>query len=284
MAGVLKFMVLSFRQFCALLAGFSLLALSLAALALWGSADPSASPVVLPAKTAAKVTIWIHGTNLQVVLPKKLHGLLPPTYQPRRPLDFTTTLLPVQQLGAQSQVRAAAAELCRQDPAHFNLEQFYLLRWSGGLGTITRENAAIDLYTSLTALVAQLTTATGVTPEITIIGHSHGGNVALSLARVYDRAQLNFQVQRLILLACPVLPESCRAAADPLFQEIYVLYSHGDWVQVSDWQDWLQGFSARSFPAAPNLQQASVQRQGQDLDHFGFKQRDFIANLPLILR
>lgn len=276
-------MLLTARHFNYLLAGISSLALSLAGLALWASYAPD-----LPAQTRCsqppKVTIWIHGTNLQLVLPKKLYPFMPLTYQPKRPLDLTTTLVPVQQLSPQSQVRTLAQELAQQDPANFNLEQFYLLRWSGGWGTTAREHAAVDLYQLLTDLVANLTAQFGVTPEITIIGHSHGGNVALNLARVYNREQLNFQVKRLVLLACPVLAESCQAVADPLFRQIYALYSQGDWIQILDLQDWDWGFAVRNFPVAPQLQQASVQCAGQDLDHFGFKQRNFIANLPTILQ
>src|SRR5690606_21498756 len=64
-----------------------------------------------------------------------------------------------------------------------------------------------------------------------IIAHSHGGNLALHMAKIRT-APSPLTVKSLILLACPVQEKTMHLIDTPMFQRIYSLYSSFDLVQV----------------------------------------------------
>jgi len=236
-----------------------------------------------PKVVVPPVTIWIHGTNLKTVVPRWMHKLIPARYQSRSD-EVVSELIKATDLKQKSAVYKAAKLLADADSKDFDLNNFYLFRWSGSLDEHARENAAVDLYCMLSDIVRRMEFEYGGVPKITIIAHSHGGNVALSLAKVYDKENTKFKIDKLILLACPVILSTKNLVLDPFIKQVYSLYSNWDWVQVMDPQGMSKGgFSGRTFPLSPKLKQASVQKSGRGLYHMEFKDQDFIKLIPSII-
>jgi len=55
-------------------------------------------------------------------------------------------------------------------------------------------------------------------PKVTLISHSHGGNVALNLAAIAEK-ESPLSIERLILLACPVQQETAALVDAPMFKK-----------------------------------------------------------------
>ena len=86
--------------------------------------------------------------------------------------------------------------LAKAAPAEFPLDNFYLLGWPGRLNADARKKAAEDLLAWIKK--------NNIT-SLTLIGHSHGGTIALLLAQLLEHEKnLTICVDRLILIACPV--------------------------------------------------------------------------------
>ena len=127
--------------------------------------------------------------------------------------------------------REIAQTLAKIDTEQFDLTHFYLFGWSGKLSFKKRKNAARQLHTALTTLINDYTTIHDIVPRVRIITHSHGGNVALNLAR-YASENNAFEINELILLACPVQEHTQELVKHPFFKTIYSLYSTRDILQV----------------------------------------------------
>ncbi len=242
-------------------------------------------PVIPTEKTEQEpmITVWIHGTRLFKLFAHPIDEYVhaaPPTG-----LRLATQLSPKHRL------QTIARSLNTVDPVRFPLEHFYVFGWSGDLSFSEREKAAQKLYTELKTVLADYHTAHGVTPRIRLITHSHGGNVALNLAKIYDPAD-NIHIAQAILLAAPVQKETSAYARDPFFEKIYALYSTMDNLQVMDPQGLYKTvhnekrhleFSKRRFPVQDNLRQAKIKVNGHGIAHIGFISRGFINYLPTII-
>ena len=101
-----------------------------------------------------------------------------------------------------NQLWEIAQWLIHADPQMFNPDNFYIFSWSGRLDFNVRLNAAYDLYKELAPIISQYIKHYGIQPKIRLLAHSHGGNVALNLARVANTS--NLTIDELVLLACPV--------------------------------------------------------------------------------
>ena len=129
--------------------------------------------------------------------------------------------------------------LDRADPGSFPRVHYYAFGWSGQLSFMVRHLAAHRLYGELKRLIRRQQEHDGVPPILTIITHSHGGNVALNLGFFYHLDdEPSFEVDRLILLACPVQAKTASFVTNKLFKRIYSLHSHRDTLQVMDPQGW----------------------------------------------
>ncbi|MCX5922580.1 MAG: alpha/beta hydrolase fold domain-containing protein [Candidatus Dependentiae bacterium] len=239
---------------------------------------PQKLPSAVDALQSPRVTVWLHGTKSFGLISDFIHA------------TPTQGLIHAKELPKSYRLHHTIATLSATDPVKFPLEHFYTFGWSGKLSFNSRKETAQELYNALKNLSKRYTEEHGITPEITLITHSHGGNVALNLAKVQDPDnQLKVEA---ILLACPVQSETQELVKDPLFKKIYSFYSRKDWMQVLDPQGFYLTdnnlrrhwkFSEREFPAHHNLYQAELTINNSGINHAGFLSQEFIALLPMLV-
>lgn len=177
------------------------------------------------------VTIWIHGTRGSAFLP--IHASKTLTLIEHEVALCPQGLTSAADLPTTYHQQRIAHILATIDHAQFPFENFYCFGWSGDLDPVARIIAAEQLYQELIQLIDAYKTHYGCAPYITLITHSHGGNVALNLAKISTG---DISIDRLILLACPVQEETRLYIDHPLFKQRYSLHSHTDMVQVLDVQ------------------------------------------------
>jgi hypothetical protein len=161
---------------------------------------------------------------------------------------------------------------------------FYNYGWEGYLCFNTRENAGERLYQAIK----------DYTGEIILIGHSHGGNVALETIHAAEEAG-NTQLKiTLILLATPIQEKTKPYAQSPIIKRLFNIYSIGDRVQVSDPQgiykqfrcseEWCGPFfSERTLPMQDNLIQIRVRYHDRSPGHLEFMLPYFLKSLPALM-
>jgi pimeloyl-ACP methyl ester carboxylesterase len=221
----------------------------------------------------ARMTVFIHGT-LPPALDKLVHYF-----------DIPWGLTPAHVQGNKYYMGRIPFILSNADPELFPLEKFYLYGWSGNLDFISRKQAAYTLYHSIKQMNKNKS-------PITLIGHSHGGNVALNLAAVAaEHNDQDFIIDKLILLAVPIQQATAQYSNSPVFKKIYSLYSPTDIIQVLDPQGLYTTqttdrlFSARTLDQEQAQQaiQASLSINTHDPGHMSFISADFMRLLPLIV-
>jgi hypothetical protein len=239
------------------------------------------------ATQAPPITIWVHGTLI--------------LYTPDYHLIFEdkTKLVPILSLPKDHHFRQLTSTISTHDPEHFPLEEFYIFSWSGKLQEQERKNAAHKLYHEIIALCQSYKEKYGSEPTIRIIAHSHGGNVALNMAKI-KHAHKPFSIYSLILLACPVQERTKHLICTPLFKRVYSLYSSLDIIQILAPQFKLActtctgnikhkrhycilPFSSRIFPTYSHLTQAKVKVNDFPISHTRFSSKEFVAMLPTVL-
>jgi len=228
------------------------------------------------------LTIWIHGTTL---FSRKLSGI------------FHAGKIGIHPASSYKKshriLRKISQYLPQEKTSRFVYENFYFFGWHGKLSVQRRTKTAENLLRNIIQLIKSYKTKHGATPKIRIITHSHGGNVALSLAKANKNSKEKITIYELILLACPVQKKTAHLTKDPIFENIYSLYSGIDMLQVIDPQG-LQDikktrkikkpfFSKRLFPQQKNLKQAKVKINGRGLLHIEFITSRFVKMLPHIL-
>lgn len=146
-------------------------------------------------------------------------------------------------------------------------EDYFTFGWNGLLSQTERRREALRLYNELSAEVA-LYHAQGVEPKVRLVCHSHGGNVALNLASIYENLReaksakfsadamqqmgqllslsklstfpysypegTSFSIDELVLYATPIQVETEGFAFSPIFKHVYNLFSENDVVQTAD--------------------------------------------------
>lgn len=222
-------------------------------------------------------TVFIHGT-LYPFIDILIHSL-----------DSPLGLVPAKVQG-NGFIHARIPYLLNQsDPEQFPLESFYLFGWSGKFNFRARKKAAYRLYQSLRTFSG----------PITIIAHSHGGNVALNLPEiVQEYNDHNFRIERLVLISCPVQAVTEDNVKSPIFKKVIALYSERDWDQTKDPQMFYEVtreyqrktgkdipiLSKRKFPPSPNLIQRRILFGRRNVGHLEFIFKPFIQKLPAVLR
>jgi pimeloyl-ACP methyl ester carboxylesterase len=168
----------------------------------------------------------------------------------------------------------------------------YCLEWSGILSTKHREEAAQFLYKELKRLDLKAPI---------IIGHSHGGNVALYLENAYRNdpapSTQKPKVAQLITIATPIQRFTESYASNfGLFGKIFHLYSTDDTTQVIDPQGLQRDsrhsifpfplFSNRYFcrPNDDRFKQAAVKVDGKPFEHNDFWKQEFRNLLPSMIQ
>lgn len=221
------------------------------------------------------ITVWVHGTRLtpRIIFPNFFaspDGLI-------KASDFDSAY----------HLRTIANTLSEVDSEHYPFEHIFLFGWPGELDFRARKKAAEDLSSSLKKVLHDFKEKNGFRPKLRIITHSHGGNVALNLASIPDKEGI--LIDELILLACPVQQETMGYLQDPMFKNIFSLYSTTDLLQVIDPQGVYPHkgkspiFSGRRFPAQDNLVQARIRMNHRSLMHVNFLLTNFIRVLPMVI-
>ena len=126
--------------------------------------------------------------------------------------------------------------------------RYYTFGWSGLLSRKSRYRDSKRLFKELTREAERLQTQ-NITPRIRIIGYSHGGNVGLNLALVRQKefTKANLSIDELLLLGAPVIADTDYLINDPIFKQVFNLYSLRDRIQPMDLFAPNQIFSDRIF-------------------------------------
>jgi hypothetical protein len=242
-------------------------------------AEQSASEIECP-----RVTVYVHGTHFWFNRFFKKYTFCP------QGLHQASTL-------SENYVYRwlVADTLTSTDPAQFPFDHFYIYSWSGLLSYEAREQAALKLYAELKKLVVNYQNKYGVAPQICLITHSHGGNVALNLAKIKE-AELDFCIHKLIMLAVPVQKRTEHFIKDAMFKQVYSFHSRFDAIQILDPQGMYQRtdeekanktkvplFSQRLFEPHPNLIQAKIKFEHIGPFHISFILSTFLTKLPTML-
>lgn len=220
-----------------------------------------------------QITVWIHGTTVRAILPIKTARF-----------HFSSKLMNFKELRPGSQAYKRAILLAEGNSKLFPVEQFYLFRWNGMLDDHERFSAAKELYHELLTKIREVEKETGQYPDIKIIAHSHGGNIALYLAQLNDENNGNLKIEKLILLACPVQDSTASFAQHKIFNQIYAFYSKTDLIQVLALQKFRK-FAKRKFDQPnKNLVHIRTRWAKYDLFHNDFKSITFASKLPDALK
>lgn len=181
--------------------------------------------------------------------------------------------------------RKMAEMLCKKWPKQYKLDHFYYFGWSGQLCFSQRKKAAKDLIKELQKLVKKHKNIIGQPPFLRIIAHSHGGNVALNLAKLQSK-KAPITIDELVLLACPVQDKTRHLVKQSCFKKVYAFYSASDIFQVIDPQGWYKKgkasklFSDRTFDHCDTLRQARIKMNGREIMHVDFLLTKFLEQLP----
>lgn len=241
--------------------------------------------------TVPWITVWIHGTqpSFDKVPGKRLRTAL---IRHAHELFYCKSGLHSINTQPKTNRHHEFARLLHEvDPMRFPVEYFYTFGWSGDLNFDVRYQAGKYLYLDLVKLVDEFVHAHGVTPNIRLITHSHGGNVALNLSLAQAEYGKNLVVNELVLLACPVQEKTAFLVQDTLFKKIYSLYSSLDVLQIVDPQGLYKSnnlkasvFSKRRFPESCNkVAQAKIRFNKRSILHIEFLSDRLIRALPGII-
>jgi len=233
------------------------------------------------------ITIWIHGTRIA------------PRYILKNLLYSRPGIHPIKDFNKKYRLRSIADALSTADPELYPLEHIYQFGWSGNLCFLKREQEAELLYKDLLDLINQYKATYDTTPYIRIIGHSHGGNIALNLVPLIIKNNNILTIDELILLATPVQEKTAAYITDPSIKKAYSLYSKADLIQVIDPQKLYMKFSKhrhtynfpktasvfshQEFSPHKNLDQIQIKLNGRAILHNEFISSYFVKLLPQII-
>lgn len=239
---------------------------------------------LLPETERPRVTIYVHGTHFWFNRLFKKYTFCP------QGLHQATTL-------SENYIYRwlIADTLTSIDPEQFPFDHFYIYSWSGLLSYQAREEAALMLHAELKKLVNVYQNKYGIEPQICLITHSHGGNVALNLAKIKEN-QLDLCIHKLIMLAVPVQQRTAHFIKDKMFKQIYSFHSRFDAIQILDPQGMYHRtddekanktkiplFSQRLFEPQRNLIQAKIKFEHIGPFHISFILSTFLTKLPSML-
>ncbi|MCL4361621.1 DUF2974 domain-containing protein [Candidatus Dependentiae bacterium] len=231
--------------------------------------------VVVPNLNSEKnVTIFVHGT-----LPPLIAKLA-------NKLDCPIGLTRFNDMSIFSFTKRIAKAMHKTDPEQFNLNNFHFFGWSGKLSFEERKKAAEHLYNEIKK----------VSGKIILIGHSHGGNVALHLAEVAEKNNdTSLQIDKLVLMGTPVQHVTEHLANSDIFKKVISLFSRTDNIQVLDPQGLYKEtqqidsfkkyfFSQRMFNNSDKVIHARVLFNKSNPSHIDFITPKFAKFIPDILK
>lgn len=242
---------------------------------------------ISPSDEAPVITVWIHGTKFT----------RSDTY--RRVFNGIPDIKHIKEFPSEHGIQFHMQLLDRDAHDLFDYNSLYIFGWSGRLSTHERYWAAVILYQKLASLYESYRKKFGKAPRIRLVTHSHGGNVALNLARVHKLRHDQLEIDSLILLACPVQYETKSLVENTFFKKIYAFYSSLDMVQVlapefmyrmRDKEGSIVGsclrwipFSNRCFAPDTCVRQAWIKINGHAIMHSSFTHSKFLRTLPKLL-
>ncbi len=221
------------------------------------------------------ITIWVPGTKLTPTFAFKSFFYRMPGMHKATEYDETY------------HKRSMAEALCNTPSDEYNLDHFYYFGWNGKLSFTQRKHAAKDMHKAMQYLAEEYKNILGEPPIFRVIAHSHGGNVALNLAK-FNKKNASIIIDELILLACPVQNKTKRLVNNACFKKVYAFYSVGDLLQVMDPQGWYKKgksnklFSERRFDQYDNVRQARIKVNGRPVMHVDFLLQKFLEQLPTL--
>jgi hypothetical protein len=171
-----------------------------------------------------KVTVFVHGTDL---IPKTLIKPL------ERFVRHKPGMYSLETVSLTYKYAKYLKNLCKYNPETFPEKHAHIFCWSGKLSHKDRIDAAQKLHTELNKIC--LTYKKNYkTIKLSLITHSHGGNVVLNLASIKEKRE--YVIDKLILMAIPVQEKTKDFVKDICFKEtiIYSTYSTADMIQVLD--------------------------------------------------
>lgn len=246
------------------------------------------------------ITIWIHGTRFSQKALQLGHRIMRKPYQKLtgKKLPYYHSLQGLYKaidLDSKFYLRHIAQQLADVDPNNYPFNHSYIFGWSGNLSIRDRKQAGKQLYIELNKLIDQHKKEHGIIPFVRIITHSHGGNVALYLAKNKTPKSTLF-INELILLACPVQIHTAKYIHNDIFKNVYSLYSEKDIIQRLDPQGLHKLFSSgkkvakahhlfseRTFDFDPKVKQVKIILDGHELFHISFLLNQFVKQLPRII-
>lgn len=212
------------------------------------------------------VNVYVHGTQPGILARHKFFYRKPGMHR----IDAYKT---------KHHKREIAHILAKADANIYDLEHYYIYGWSGKLSVTERDNAAKQLLHELRALLAHYTKDGYTHVILRVITHSHGGNVVLRLPTLTHADELC--IDELIVLACPIVPETRGLHKDPMFKKVYAFYSTKDIMQIADKFAHAHG---RSFDPASNLVQGCINIKKKAvwhlMTHACFTTKTFLRHLP----
>lgn len=278
-------------------------------------------PIQTPVLKRPIVTVFVHGTFHLPIMPKPMikfvHNCIDRFIFAKKGLYNVASLEEhySQTWSKKLHNYRMIKTISDANPKRFPFDSFYIFGWSGELCPQKRFHHAQKLHACLVPLIAEYTEKHGIEPYIQLITHSHGGNVALNLAKVNDTSATPIIINELILLACPVQYETSHLIHHDTFKKIYSLHSHWDLIQVIDAQGWIPFkervrnwfksksdnapdatqkvteesssekcfFSERHFEKNPKLVQVNINFGMRGMFHVEFISETFMQHLPALL-
>lgn len=119
--------------------------------------------------------------------------------------------------------------------------RYFVYGWTGLLSQRARKETAEDLYLALIGLknrlVAEYEQKGAAKPlvKITLVTHSHGGNVGKLLAAAEKKYQKDLLIDWLVMYGTPMQKETAAYIASPVFKNIVLFHSKGDSIQTRDY-------------------------------------------------
>jgi hypothetical protein len=111
---------------------------------------------------------------------------------------------------------------------------FYTFGWTGNLSAEGRKSASYDLYKELVTVRDNILKEKNSRVEITLHGHSHGGNVIAYLKDAEEEFHQKLQIYQVGLWGTPIQTETALHFEDPIFTKVYHCYSEKDRVMTLD--------------------------------------------------
>jgi hypothetical protein len=147
----------------------------------------------------------------------------------------TTYQISTEPWHAATHVIPAYCACARYAEASADIEKYIIFGWSGLLHARARQDAGFILYDELCNYVEKLKSEYEVEPKITLVTHSHGGNVALWLAAAEEKFKRGLSIDFLCMYGAPMHKEMGQYIESPVFKTMVLFHSQGDGIQLRDY-------------------------------------------------